>query len=428
MQRFSFRTTLAALGLLAIAVPAGAAGFGIFEQGTRAMGLAGAFTGRADDPSAMWHNAGGLAFTEKRDFLAGVTYNTLSEGRYEGVAGTTPGAGASGERATLTQFPPHAYWAEPLSDTWKFGVGIESPFGLVTEWKDPETFPGRFLSTKVALRAVDVNPTLAWRPTPSLGLGLGVSVRFSDVELNRHLPFLTPTGQLLDVGTVKLDSAIERGYGWNVGLLHRFSETFSWGVSYRSRVEVDYEGTGRFTQIPTGVPSLDAAVAANIPFDRDLDVSTSIEFPDLASVGVSLAVSPNVRLGLDANWTGWSSFDEVPLRFSQVPPLSSVIQENWNDAWNYRAGVSWAASSGNEWRFGYLYEESPVPDQSVSPRTPDATRSGFTVGFGHQFATTSLDLALMYLPLDERTTTSNGEGFNGTYNTTAWLFGVSVGF
>src|SRR5690349_19556447 len=40
---------VAALGVLAVA-PVHAAGFGIFEQGTRAMGTAGAFTGQADDP------------------------------------------------------------------------------------------------------------------------------------------------------------------------------------------------------------------------------------------------------------------------------------------------------------------------------------------------------------------------------------------
>jgi len=420
---------LAALGTVSMAIPAGAAGFGIFEQGAKAMGLAGAFTAQADDPSAMWHNAGGLAFTETRDLLAGVTYNATSEAKFHGVAGTEPGPGASGEQEGRPQFPPYAYWAQPISDTWKFGIGIETPFGQITDWKDPATFPGRYLSTNVALRVIDVNPTLAWRVTPNLGLGLGAMFRFSDVELHRHLPFPSPfTGQILDVGTVKLDSSVEQGYGWNVGLLHRYDASFSWGLSYRSRVEVDYQGTGRFTQIAVGNPVLDAVIAANVPFDRDLDVSTSIEFPDMASLGVNLAISPRVRLELDANWTGWSSFDQVPIRFPQVPPLSSVVDANWRDAWNYRAGLSWATSAGNEWRFGYVYDESPLPDRSVSPLTTDANRNGFSVGFGHEFSATSLDLALMYMPFDGRTTTTNSDGFNGTYDITAWLFGASLGF
>lgn len=429
MQRLVRVTALAVLGLVAVALPAGAAGFGLFEQGTKAMGLAGAFTAQADDASAMWHNAGGLAFTEKRSFLAGVTYITFTEGKFKGIAGYAPGPNATGEQVTLQAYVPHAYWAQSINDEWKFGLGIESPFGLTTEWKNPATFPGRYLSTKAALRAIDLNPTLAWKVTPNFGLGFGAIFRFSDVELQRYVPFQNPfTGQVVNVGRIKLDSSFEQGYGWNIGLLHRYNESFSWGLSYRSKVKVDYDGTARFTQISTGIPALDAIIASRIPFNQDLDVKTSIDFPDMASLGVNLAFSPSVRLELDANWTGWSSFDELPISFTQVPPLSSVVAENWDDAYNYRAGLSWTTSPVNEWRFGYVYDETPQPDGSVSPLLPDANRSGFTVGFGHKFSATSLDLALMYLPFDERTTRSNYDGFNGTYNTTAWLFGATLGF
>jgi len=429
MERLVRFAAPAVVGLITIAVPAGAAGFGIFEQGTKAMGLGGAFTAQADDPSAMWHNAGGLAFTEKRAFLAGVTLNLTSEAEFRGVAGTYPGPEARGEQEGRPQFPPHAYWAEPISDAWKFGIGIETPFGQITDWRNPATFPGRFLSTNVALRVVDINPTLGWKVTPNLGLGLGVMLRSSDVELHRHLPFTSPfTGESLDVGTVKLESSLENGYGWNAGLLYRHDESFSWGLSYRSKVEVDYDGTGRFEQIATGNPFLDAIIAANVPFDSDLDVSTAIEFPDMASLGVNLAISPSVRLELDANWTGWSSFDEVPIRFPQAPHLSNIVHASWKDAWNYRAGLSWATSSGHEWRFGYVFDESPLPDESVSPLTTDADRNGFAVGFGYEFPGTSLDLALLYMPFDERTTTTNSDGFHGTYDITAWLFGASLGF
>ena len=62
--------------LLAAAIPAQGAGFLIFEQGAKAMGMAGAFTAQADDPSALFHNAGGIAFQNKRDFYLGGTLVT----------------------------------------------------------------------------------------------------------------------------------------------------------------------------------------------------------------------------------------------------------------------------------------------------------------------------------------------------------------
>lgn len=47
------------------------AGFALFEQGSRAMGFAGAFTAQADDPSAIFHNAAGLAFLKGRHLYLG---------------------------------------------------------------------------------------------------------------------------------------------------------------------------------------------------------------------------------------------------------------------------------------------------------------------------------------------------------------------
>ena len=34
----------------------------------------------------------------------------------------------------------------------------------------------------------------------------------------------------------------------------------------------------------------------------------------------------------------------------------------------------------------------------------------------------------MYFPFDDRTTRTNADGFDGTYSTTAWLFGATFGF
>ena len=81
----------AALGALA-AVPMHAAGFGIFEQGSKATGMGGAFTAQADDPSALFYNAGGLAFVTKIDGSIGVTYIHDTKAHFTG-ANPFPGDG-----------------------------------------------------------------------------------------------------------------------------------------------------------------------------------------------------------------------------------------------------------------------------------------------------------------------------------------------
>jgi len=413
------------------AAPAGGAGFGIFEQGSKAMGMAGAFTAQADDPSAMFHNPAGLAFQKERDFSVGFTWIRGTEADYQSGATGFPGPGISGEQETLSEFPPHAYWVEPLGGAVTFGLGVNSPFGLVTEW--PEDFPGRFVSRKAALRALDVNTVIAWQ-AGNLGLAVGAIGRFSDVELIQHVPAVNPLTQTAqDVATLTLDTDFEQGYGFNAGILHRYNNSFSWGISYRSKIEIDYAGDGSLSQNLTGTP-FDAAVAAQLPFGVAIPAETSIEFPDQASIGLAFALSPHSLLEIDANWTGWSSFDVIVIDFTQDQLPDATRPQNWDDAYNYRIGVRWDGARGNQWRLGYVFDETPQPEEAVSPLLPDADRNGYTIGYGWQGrGRGSFDFALMYLDFDERERFANFDGeeaseFFGTYQNKAVLVGLTIGF
>jgi long-chain fatty acid transport protein len=414
---------------VAAATPAWSAGFGIFEQGSRAMGMAGAFTAQADDPSALFHNAGGVAFFEKTEFAAGVTWIQALEADFEG-APPFPGRGVEEEQEPLSEFLPHVYCVRPLNRTWTFALGINSPFGLTTEWENPSQFSGRFLSSFAALRAVDFNPTLGWRVTPNFGLGFGAIARLSDVELERHVPTINPfTQRVADIARLELESDFDEGYGWNIGILHRYNNSFSWGLSYRSGLEIDYQGDARLTQIPTGIVAFDQLIRSRLPFDTDLPVATAIEFPDMASLGLAFALSPNLLLETDVNWTGWSSVDEVDIDFTRDQLPDTAIPERWDDVYNYRAGLRWTASPHTELRFGYVFDETPQPEEAMSPLLPDADRNGFTFGWGRDGAW-DVDFALMYLLFEERERARSfpdeGNDYFGTYNTTAVLFGLTV--
>lgn len=421
----------AAIGALA-AAPMYAAGFSIFEQGTKAMGMAGAFTAQADDPSLLFHNAGGLAFVTERQVSTGFTWITSTKAELDG-ANPFPGEGYHAEQEKLSEFPPHLYWVQPITQTWKFGLGINAPFGLTTSWEDPDQFAGRFLSTKAGLRAFDVNPTIGWQITDNFGLGIGGVARFSDVELNRNIGAINPfTQRVADIGRLKLESEFATAYGFNVGILHKIGNSFSWGLSYRSKIDMDYEGDARLTQISTGNAVFDAAVRAQLPFELDLPVETNIEFPDSASLGLAFALTQNLLLETDFNWMGWSTFDAVPIDFvggatNSLP--DAEIPEQWDDAQNYRLGLRWTASPSSEWRFGYVFDESPQPEESVSPLLPDADRNGITVGYGHTGPGLGYDVALMYLDFEERTRARSfpGEGpFFGSYNTQAVLLAFTL--
>jgi long-chain fatty acid transport protein len=414
------------------ALPLSAAGFSIFEQGSKAMGMAGAFTAQADDPSLLFHNVGGLGFVEERQFSVGATWIHGLKADFEG-ANPFPGEGYTAEQKKLSEFPPHIYYVQPINDTWKFGLGVMTPFGLTTEWDNADQFAGRFLSTKAALQAIDIQPTIGWQVTPNFSIGLGAVARVSDVELNRNVGAINPfTQRFVDVGRLKLEGDFSEGYGFTAGILHKVTDRFSWGFNYRSKIKVEYDGDARLTQISTGNAQFDAVVRTRLPFAVDLPVETEIDFPDEASLGLAFGITPNLLVETDFNYTGWSSFEDVPITFTggatNSLPDTSLPQE-WDDAYNYRIGLRWTQGNGHQWRFGYVFDETPQPEEGVSPLLPDADRSGFTIGYGMNH----LDIALMYLLFDERSRNRSFPGqeassFFGTYNTEALLLGATVNF
>jgi long-chain fatty acid transport protein len=411
----------------ASAAPGYAAGFGIFEQGAKAGGMADAFTAQADDPSLLFYNVGGLGLVNKSDFSIGLTYVQGLKANFTG-RDPFPGNGVKGEQNLLHQPLPQIYYVAPITSALKWGIGVNAPFGLTTDWKNPDQFAGRFLSTRAAIRALDVNPSLGLEVTPDIGIGLGAVIRSSDVDLRRDAPAINPfTQSVVNVAHIDLKSDLKQGYGWNVGLLDRVNNSFSWGLSYRSKIKVDYKGNAQLYQLSTGNPQLDAAVAAQLPFGRQLPVKTSIDFPDMASLGLAFGLSPNLLLETDFNWTGWKSFDTVDINFTNGDLPPSSVPAHWKNVYNYRAGLRWTTSQTSQWRFGYVYDQTPQPEQAVNPLLPDANRNGITIGWGST-GPHKLDLSLLYLNFAKRSrkTTFTGDAqFLGTYQTQAVLLGAT---
>ena len=106
-------------------VPAHAAGFAIFEQGARGMGFAGAFTAQANDPSAIFHNAAGIAFLKGKQFYLGGTLIRPSS-TFTG-ADPFPGASVTEKGDTGLLVPPAAYYTQQFSERLVFGIGLHTP-------------------------------------------------------------------------------------------------------------------------------------------------------------------------------------------------------------------------------------------------------------------------------------------------------------
>jgi long-chain fatty acid transport protein len=406
------------------------AGFALFEAGNKALGMGGAFTAVADDPSAFFWNPAGMAFQidEGTQVMAGVIFITP----VQDFTGDNPypGEGYTASQESQVFFPPHFYWAKPLSDSVNFTLGVIAPYGLGTEWADD--FAGRYISTKADLQVIDIGGQISWKVCDRFAIGGGIDYLVATIELKRNIPFINPyTQSVIDVAEVELhsDGMSNHSWAWNAGFLWKIGAGFSLGGVYRSDFTI--KGTSAsadFHQIPTGYADLDATVAAVLPFDESPDVSTEINFPDYWQIGLAWQ---NEKFTISGQYgeMGWNVFDELNIQFPSYPPLSSSINEDWVDSKQYRFGLEWRASRMWAFRLGYVFDETPQPTYTMSPLLADGDRDAYSGGFGFisKKNTWGFDVGYEYLVMEERSTGGQAEnGFDGLYHDgTAHLFGAS---
>ncbi|MGE0452828.1 MAG: OmpP1/FadL family transporter [Vicinamibacteria bacterium] len=431
MSRPLCRRTARAVVLAAVAslpAPLGrASGFAIFEQGARGMGFAGAYASQTEDPSAIFHNAAGIAFLKGRQLYFGATL-IQPDSSFEGE-NPFPGVGVREQGDAGVTIPPAFDYSQQWSERLVLGLGVHVPFGLRTRWQNADTtFTGRFLSRRAEVRSLSLNPTLAYKLADRLAIGGGVDVRFSTVELDRNAGVINPfTQRLVDAALVELKSDTATSFGFNLGVLAKPAENLSVGFAYRHKVKTDFDGSADFTLLPTGNSQLDALVTLRLP-SGPTPVTTRITFPALYSVGASYRWN-DWTVAVQADFQQWSSFDTLPLDFLERPELSSTIEEHYGNSRIYRAGVERRLNDRFTLRGGYYYDKNPAPAESVSPLLPDADRHCIALGATVHFGSWRLEAANWLLLFKDRSTEGrNRDHYDGLYQTTAELFSLSFGF
>lgn len=404
------------------------AGFAIFEHGAKSMGMAGAFTAVADDPSAMYWNPAGLAFQQDKgmQLMVGATLIFPSQDLAGSSLGSYPGVGYKASQESQAFYPPHFFFIMPISSTLTVGVGTFTPYGLGTWWKP--NFAGRFISKRVDIRTFDTAFNLSWRASDWLGLSAGVDYAVGQIDLTTGIGFINPyTQQLADVGQVHMftDGMGSDAFGWNISAFAKLGYGFTAGVTYRSTLDIKYDGYGSFTQYPTGYADFDAALGSQIPFGKKVTLKTEIKHPDVMSIGLAWS---NEQWTISGNymWQGWATFDSLPIIFPDYPQLDQTVDEGYKNVSNYRLGVEYRIDERYAVQFGGLYDDTPQPEFSMSPLLGDADRRGLTAGFSVTVKQMRFDFSYMHLFMDQRGTDGiSVDGFDVNYKTSADLFSMS---
>ncbi|WP_158219822.1 OmpP1/FadL family transporter [Ideonella sp. A 288] len=436
----SFKRTaiaVAAAGsLLAIgALPAHAAGFQINESS--ASGLGTAFAGgaaAAEDASILWSNAAGISRLRSRQVVGAIHLVTPSlKFRNEGsLPAASQPLGGNGGDAGGVNVVPDLFVVAPLDRTWTVGLGVTAPYGLVTEYDDG--WIGRFQAMKSSIRTLNLNPTVAWNPAGGLAFGLGLDVqRIQAVFTNR----INYSGALLSAAasrgiapgsatfnaiaqaTAGLESAADiRGsdnaVGWNAGVLWEIDGDSRAGVHYRSPIRYRIDGRATFANPVPSVPQPLAAVVGalatgvNAAVLNDTAVTSEVKLPAIVNLSYFTALDRHWDVMVDAQWTQWSSIQELAFRRSDGSLLQST-PEHFKDAWKLALGVNRRMGSDLMLRGGVAVDRSPVQANLRTPRLPDADRLWLAGGFQYRASPSlSVDAGAAYLWVRKATISISG--------------------
>ena len=104
----------------------------------------------------------------------------------------------------------------------------------------------------------------------------------------------------------------------------------------------------------------------------------------------------------EAQWTDWSVFDQLTIKFDNPAQPDSVTEEEWEDVWFFSLGTTYCATDAVTLRAGLAYDQSPVKGDYRTPRIPDQDRYWLSLGGGWQATDwLNLDAAFTYIFLED---------------------------
>ncbi len=395
------------LSVLVVCIALGG-GFQLNEVGARAMAQGGAFAARADDPSAIYFNPAGLSFQGSSIYL-GTTF-IMPKVTFYGPSNLSLNDETKMVDQTFT--PINIYGTYELNDNIHIGLGVTNPYGLGTEW--PANWIGQSIAQKIDLTTYFITPTIAYKVNDQLSIGAGLNYVTGKVTMKiglANFPFDAP------LPIVNLDLSAT-GIGFNAGLIYKFIPDLSLGISYRSSVKLDASGSAKFD------PNYTVLALPNG------DATATITLPATGFIGVAYKAMKNLEVEADYQYVGWSSYKELAIGFKADPTKNEVLPKNYQDTYILRFGAEYTMDN-IQLRAGYLYDHSPVLTEYVEPMLPDANRNGYNIGIGYKICENwRVDAACFFLKFDQRKAENTVPtiAFDGTYNMTATLIGINIGY
>jgi long-chain fatty acid transport protein len=353
-------------------------------QGAAAAGQGNAFVAQADDASAIHFNPAGLTQVEGVQAVLGTSLMGGSI-KHKSLAGVDTGGDFGGSISAPA--PSHFYFSAnlgsigaPSLSSVTVGLGLNAPYGSSTRY--PVDGPFNTAVTLAALPLIDIKPTVAYKVTDDLSVGLGADIyTFSSFLGQGHVEQKQVGAGLFGIpagASVELNGK-GTGVGVNASLLYvpirnsAGKPLASIGLVYRSQAVLPLRG------------------ALLVNGTKVADASTSLALPPIYTAAAAVwpvrTSEREWKLELDVDFVGWKSNKDLNVYLSNG---STVPQpQQWKTVQVVAVGTeykwlnpSWLPHWDVAARAGYTRTENPVPDLTFNPATISLASSTLSLGAG----------------------------------------------
>lgn len=364
----------------ATALPVLANGFYVPVQAPEATARGNAWLATADTASAVYYNAAGLTQLAAPDLVVGAYGINL------GIEAET----ATGDYDNDSSWSvlPQIYGAMPINDRLAAGFGINTPFGLATDWGGNTPF--RQLAMTTELDYVTGWLVMGYKVTDTFSIGGGFGLHYADLKMTQGI-FPSPANDAFEF------NGDDEALSWTLSALWKPAEQHSVGLVYRSKTDFTLDGDAANSYVPG-------------------NAAASLDFMTPATVAVGYAYRPCAEWSFEANleWVDWEQLDTLTLSQAGVPPTIPMAF-NWNSNFIYSIGGTRYFDGGWNVSAGYNYIENSQPDSTFNPGISDADRHWLSIGFGRETETFQFNFAYQYAFSDRDVSNSPGNLADGTY-------------
>jgi len=378
-----------AFAALMSAESANAGGFAIREQSAAGQGASFAGVAAGGSPASMFWNPATMTQVKGHvsEIDAAILFPKASQTGTTNIPaflGFTAGVENSGNPALI----PSSYSTWQLNDRWWFGISSNSPFGLSVNFQNP-AWAGAAYAQSTTLKTYNVTPSVAYKVTEWLSVAAGVQIQYGQANLTAFQGVLGPA-----TPNLFLLQGSGWGWGWTAGVTITPTATTQIGVGYRSQINQDISGTLSSNTLTPG------------------GISTTLNLPDMLSVGLRQGLGGGWTLLGTFEWTNWSRIGTTVVTSDAGGPARAItgaaitLPFQYSDGYFYAGGLEYALTPTWTVRTGFAWEKSPITDLVRTPRLPDNDRTWYSVGATNQL-TQRIVVDLGYSFIDVKDTPIN---------------------